>query len=370
MQELQPMHDATGESTPRTGESVLLLSTIHATLAGRSGYQVLADYLPGAEFIHSPRQDPSAAIPWFFARSISRLSLTRYYLGGSASLEWKAWRRIRQGFKGVVHMMWADHDLGFLDLVPLGAAVPLIGTFHLCSDAIGKTIRFPSRLRRLKALILMSESQRPYFLSAGVDPSRIHVVLHGVDTDYFTSPSDRPFDVVTVLAVGNTRRNFPLLRQVCMEFRHDPRIRFRIVAAPDRRAMFADLPNVDFRCGLSDEQLLTSYREANILIQTLENSTANNVLLEAMSCGLPVVAERVGGIGEYASADNAILTTPNDVTALTTAVRRLVESPNARVEMGLAARQRAEKLSWPKTAELTRAVYRHAATAGDRKESM
>ena len=62
------------------------------------------------------------------------------------------------------------------------------------------------------------------------------------------------------------------------------------------------------------------------MLQTLENSTANNVVLEAMACGLPVVAERVGGISEYVSRENAILTEPNDVDTLVRAIRVLADS--------------------------------------------
>ncbi len=343
-------------------DPVLLLSTVNSTLAQRSGYQVLADYLSEAEFVHAARKDPQSMVPWFFARVSAQVALTRYYLGGSAALEWKAWRRVRCGFRGVVHMMWADHDLGYLDLILRNDATPLCGTFHLCSDTIAQTIRYPGRLRRLAAIILMSESQRQFFLSVGVEPSRIHVVLHGVDADYFTPPSDKPVYPVTVLSVGNTRRNFPLLAQVCKAFHGDSSIRFQIVASPDRRNLFAGIPNVEFLCGLRDPELLSCYQQASLLLQTLENSTANNVVLEAMACGLPVVAERVGGISEYVSRENAILTEPNDVDTLVRAIRKLAESRQAREQMGQAARQRAEQLHWKNVANWTREVYKQAIT--------
>lgn len=336
---------------------------MHSTLASRSGYQVLADYLSRTEFLSTVRKNPGRFLPWVLARTTARFAFTRYYLGGCAQLEWKAWKRIRKGDVGLVHMMWADHDLGFLDLFVNQKTTPICGTFHLCSDTLGQTIRFPNRLQRLAAIILMSESQRPYFLSVGVKPERIHVVLHGVDADYFTPAQHKPDGPLRVLSVGNTRRNFPLLVKVCKAFNDDPRLRFQVVASPDRRRLFEHMKNVDFLCGLSDDQLLECYRNASVLLQALENTTANNVVLEAMACGVPVVAERVGGIGEYVTSECARLASPNNVDEFVGAIKNLVDSRHAREDMGKAARFRAETLHWRHVANRTREVYETAINA-------
>src|SRR3989304_9584165 len=70
-------------------DPVLLLSTVNSTLAQRSGYHVLADYLGETEFVYAARKDPQILVPWFFARVSAQMALTRYYLGGSGALGWK-----------------------------------------------------------------------------------------------------------------------------------------------------------------------------------------------------------------------------------------------------------------------------------------
>jgi len=342
---------------PLVSPPVLMLSTIHAGHASRSGYGLLANYIPGAEFLHAPRADPKGAA-LFFARVARQVSFSRWYLGGSAQVEWQAFRRLRSGFDGVVHSMWADHDLGYLDLLVPNKKHRFCGTFHNCPDDFRHTIRFPSRLRNFAAIVLMSECQRTFFRRAGVADDRIHVVLHGVDNEYFTPnpfPDERPF---TILSAGGFRRNFPLLRQVCEKLEKAPGIRIEIVAPPSFRGTFDGLSNVEFLSGIDDETLLTKYQAASCLLHTAEHATANNVLLEALACGVPIVAERVGGIPEYVTPECSILAEPRDADALANAVLELAHSPKARAQMGVAARKRADELSWSKVAERMIEIYR------------
>lgn len=337
--------------------SVLMLSTTHATHARRSGYGLLAEYVPGARFIHAPREDPGG-VRLLCARVARKFAFSRWYLGGSASLEWQAWRELRAGFRGVVHSMWADHDLGYLDLLLDRRRNPLCGTFHNCPGDFQHTIRFPSRLRKFAAVILMSECQRPYFLEAGVADERIHVVLHGVDTGHFTPGDGGAEGPFTVLSAGGYRRNFPLLREVCGRLGDAREIRFEVVAPADVRGMFEGMENVRFSSGVSDAELLAKYRSASCLLHTAEQATANNVLVEALACGVPVVAERVGGIPEYVTDDCALLAAPHDAAALADAIRQLGISAAQRRNMGLAARGRALELAWPKVAAQMGAIYR------------
>ena len=210
---------------------VLMLSTIHPSHAGRSGYGLLAQYVQGAEFLNARRADPRGGAVLFFARVARKFAFSRWYLGGCAQMEWKAMRRLRAGFEGVVHSLWADHDLGYLDLFLNRKSQKFCGTFHNCPDDFQHTIRFPSRLRNFDAVILMSECQRSFFLEAGVPDEKIHVVLHGVDTEYFIPPLQPAGDSrFTVISVGGFRRNFPLLRKICERLASIKEIRFKIIA--------------------------------------------------------------------------------------------------------------------------------------------
>ena len=343
-----------GEQTP-----VLMLSTIHPGHSGNSGYGRLAQYVPGAEFLTTPRKEPSGGIPLFCARVARRFAFSRWYLGGSAVLEWKAARRLRKGFSGVVHSMWADHDLGYLDLLLNKKRQKLCGTFHNCPDDFQHTLRFPGRLRNFDAVILMSETQRAFFRGTGVPDEKIHVVLHGVDTEYFTPGSQTDTTgTFTVISVGGFRRNFPLLRKVCERLENTRNIRFKIIAPEAFSEMFAGLANVEFLSGVNDADLLAAYQSASCLLHTAENATANNALLEAMACGLPVVAECIGGIPEYVHGDSALLVEPGNDSTLAGAVKELMQSPALHHGMRVEARKQAETLAWPLVAERMMEIYK------------
>jgi glycosyltransferase involved in cell wall biosynthesis len=65
------------------------------------------------------------------------------------------------------------------------------------------------------------------------------------------------------------------------------------------------------------------------------------VLMEAMSCGLPVVASRLSGIPELVEDGvSGLLVTPGDSDAIAAALRRLVDDPALRRRIGEAARAR------------------------------
>ncbi|WP_395747005.1 glycosyltransferase family 4 protein [Prosthecobacter sp.] len=341
-----------------SASEALLLAATDERRNAVSGYSVIARHLRHSRLISALRQEPRSywqrACVWL----LSRLSFTRWYRQGSLRVELGAWREMPPGFEGVVHYLWGDRDMGYLDLLPLPRGAVLCATIHSCPDSLPHTLKFAGRFRHVGGFILMSAVQRAFFLERGVPAERLHVVPHGVDCDFFRPAAQPAGGHFTVLSVGNYRRNFPLLRTVCEHLRDAcPAITVRIIAPAGKKELFTDLPNVEFATGLSDQGLLEAYQQASCLLMTLEAATANNAILEAMACGLPVVAEDVGGVAEYTGTEAGLLCAPGAARELAEAIIGLQSRPDERAAYGVRARQRAESLSWEKVARQTEQVY-------------
>jgi len=85
-----------------------------------------------------------------------------------------------------------------------------------------------------------------------------------------------------------------------------------------------------------------------------------SVILEAMSCSLPVVATKVGGIAEtVVNGKSGILIDKGDECALVNAIDELIKNDEKRITMGHVGRQLVEQLfSWEKNVERTLEIYR------------
>jgi glycosyltransferase involved in cell wall biosynthesis len=88
------------------------------------------------------------------------------------------------------------------------------------------------------------------------------------------------------------------------------------------------------------------------------------VPLEAMACGVPVVATAVGGqIDSVVHGVTGVHVPPRDPAALAAALRELLDHPERRAMLGANGRERAQRYSFDRIAAATREVYAEVARA-------
>lgn len=267
----------------------------------------------------------------------------------------------------VVHVAYVENDLGLLCHLGRVMSVRLLGTAHQPPSWWLQRRVAPKRLDALDALIVMSELQGAFFRE--YLPGRVHVIRHGVDIAFFRPrpygpTGETPSGETRCLFAGGWLRDGETLARVIEEVgKRDGRIVFDLLLPPHFRKQsgyerLAHNDRVSWHSGLTDEELRSLHWRASLLLLPLIDCTANNAMLEAMACGLPIVSTDVGAAREYVGDAFATLCPPQHVDGLVDAVLSLAGDPAERARRGAAARAHAEAhYGWAAAAEATLQVY-------------
>lgn len=200
-------------------------------------------------------------------------------------------------------------------------------------------------------IALSRDLERYLTARVGIAPSRVVQIYNGVDSGRFAPVGARERSPLVIGTVGRmkTVKNQTLL---CRAFagllarRPDlaPRLRLRLVGSGPlqsdceaivARAGIAGL--VDF-CGDSDT-VAEHMQAMDVFVLPSLAEGISNTILEAMACGLPIIAAAVGGNGELvADGDAGMLIANDDVGALMAALERYVDDPALRLRHGARAR--------------------------------
>ena len=94
------------------------------------------------------------------------------------------------------------------------------------------------------------------------------------------------------------------------------------------------------------------------LVPSVGNEPFGIVALEAMQCGKPVIASRIGGLADVVThGETGLLVPPGDCRALTSAIERLLLDPDLRGRMGRAAALRTAEFSAGSVVPRIEALY-------------
>jgi glycosyltransferase involved in cell wall biosynthesis len=272
-----------------------------------------------------------------------------------------------------------------------GWTMPLVVTAHSLfgehSESTIENVMAPN-LRAADWVIAVSPHIADQAMQLGVQSRRLTVIRSGVDVEHFRlRPGDRAAarhtlgigsETPLVLFVGNLepRKQVDVLLRAMASVRSDmPDAALVIVGSgesagvQDQTARLARLTHdlglvaddaVRFVGRVEDEQLLDYYAAADVFALPSSSEAQGIVALEAMACGLPVIASGVGGLlGTIEDGRTGFLVPPGDVPALAERLLVLLRDDRQRHAIGAAARQVVEReFSWTRTVEATLAVYR------------
>jgi glycosyltransferase involved in cell wall biosynthesis len=199
------------------------------------------------------------------------------------------------------------------------------------------------------------------------DPARVGLVYHGLDLDRFPPPAGArparnggdPRDPVVVLSVGRAveKKGYGDLLAALALLPPTVNWRFRHVGgggvsgrleAEANRLGIAD--RIDWLGAQPQERVLEELRAADLFVLSSkigedgDRDGLPNVLMEAASQALPLLATSVSGIPEMVEdGRTGLLVEPGDIESLSRSLARLIQDPGLRRDLGAAGAQRVRK---------------------------
>ncbi|HYE33190.1 MAG TPA: glycosyltransferase family 4 protein [Methylomirabilota bacterium] len=260
---------------------------------------------------------------------------------------WSAWKNSEK----VGHLLTFEDNHWAL---PLGERAPrrLIATLHYPPEKMSQKAR--EALPRLSSAIVLYRRDIPIFEEA-VGEGRVHFIPHGVDIHFFTPPAVGPRNRLAY--VGQFGRNTAMLSRIVPRLLDaEPELEIDIVIASKAFAEgplsgLQKLARVNWHFGIPDEELLNIYQNSRALLLPMNASGANNAIVEALACGLPILTTDVGGARDYGGGTIYPLAKNDADDELIDLTLQILRSETARMKISQAAREFAvERLAWPKVA--------------------
>ncbi|HEY3156326.1 MAG TPA: glycosyltransferase [Candidatus Eisenbacteria bacterium] len=247
--------------------------------------------------------------------------------------------------------------------------------------SLGSRLLYALPIERIAAI---SQAVQDALVRSGVDPGLIRIVPSGIDLASLSGPFDRSSarrrlgagdqDVVAlnVSAMAPRKGQNDLLHATALSIRRVPSLRVWIAG---EGPLEEELRGEQRALGLEESVKFLGFRTdvfellraADFFCLPSLSEGLGTSILEAMAAGLPVVATRTGGVPEIVEeARTGILVPPSDPAALSDAMVRVASRADLRASMGALGRERAERFSADRTAQLTCEVYRSALAARGR----
>lgn len=238
-------------------------------------------------------------------------------------------------------------------------------------------------LHRADVLVAISERAARLY-SSFADRDDLAVIPPGVDTNAFTSSparerveatnGDPPVEVVAIGYLMQRKAFDVLIRAVGRLVAQGLPVHLRLIGEGPARGQLEDLirqmgveRQVTLAGRVPHHAMAHEYRRADIFCSTSLSEGFATVALEALACGLPVVATPAGGFREVLSQDRVgTLVRFGDVDGLTVALAELITNRALRESMGRAARTLAvQEYDWSVIAARYLALYQRLTSLVD-----
>lgn len=220
-----------------------------------------------------------------------------------------------------------------------------------------RRVQMRSMMRRCQPLLIACSRSASRATASGLrlQEEEIVTIRNGVDVEKFSPATTQPLTGRGPVRMIMTAAFRPLKGHSCLvaalEQLRATGMSFHVTFAGDTDSETGrSIRDMILRCGLSDavefaghvDDVAAALRASDIFVLPSESEALGLSIVEAMACGLPVVATNVGGIPEVVvDGKTGFLVPPRDPIALASKLATLVESEELRMRMGALAAEKA-----------------------------
>ncbi len=289
--------------------------------------------------------------------------------------------RLARAEPDIVHFEWESAACHYLPLMEVWDCPVVVSCLGSSLDAFPHGTRNQRWLSRLPlafakaaAVHCVSEATREQALRFGAAPGKTRVIRPAVDASFF-KPRAKPAAAtrLRVLSIGRLvwgkGHEYALVALADLIERGVPAHLQLVGDGEDRDRILAtahDLhlsSHVEMLGWLEPSEVVDRLHDSDVLLHASLVEGLPNVVLEAMACGLPVVATDVMGTREaLTDGREGFLVGPREAGAMAAALEALWKDPSLRHEMGRLGRERIEsEFTLAQQIPRIAALYEHAA---------
>jgi glycosyltransferase involved in cell wall biosynthesis len=197
-------------------------------------------------------------------------------------------------------------------------------------------------------------------LSAIVPEKKIIELPNAIDHSWITHISPETAAVIRFVFVGRfeKRKGIHELNKVLSDLRNES-FHFDFVGPVPSESQLKD-PRVTYHGSISDqEKLKTLVSKCDVLVSSSYSEGMPTVILEAMSCGLAILATDVGAVNVLVSEDNGMLIRPRDIDALKSGLIEFVRMDKEKLlQKKRSSLTKVRSFTWTEVAKKNLSVFR------------
>jgi glycosyltransferase involved in cell wall biosynthesis len=226
--------------------------------------------------------------------------------------------------------------------------------------------------QRMQRVVTVSENSfEDIHRDHGVPKDRMHIVPVGVDPELFRpipGVERIPGRLITTASADVTMKGLAFLLEAVAKLRTERDISLTVIGKKKEGGKSAETIDklglndcIEFVTGVPDQRIYEMYSESELAVVPSLYEGFSLPAIEAMSCGIPLVATTGGALPEVVGNHNetALLVEPGDSEALAAMIATALDDKALRDRIGAAGRARViDNWSWRHTALRTVEQYR------------